>query len=183
GDDGETAGEESVVVDCVTPPEPVDDTPLEAESFYSDDPWTPSEEAPVSTPVDQVDNWNHTDCCDVGLADAQSVLNEAQCGYGIEAAYSSRDGEVGIGQLVLAFEDESGAWLASDDIQPLSFKMQPDTGMYEEDNELYAWKQVSGNYLVVTVGVVGTTDEQAIEEAITLVADFHDDHLMALPMA
>lgn len=176
-DEPDVAGAD--VVECVTPQDPVDDPPLEAEAFYDADPWTFAV-SDDETEVDQLGSWSHSECCDLGLADAQVKLNDAGCGYGIETAYETRDGHLGISQLILAFEDGSGARMAERDIQPLSFRLQSESGIYLEENELYSLQEATGHYLVLTVGAIDTMDDDITDDVLEVLREFHIEHLNAL---
>lgn|GEM_PF-5375772 len=158
-------------VDCVPSQVPVAE-PLDAEDFYRLDPWQYSGDGAYA--ADRLGVWNHSDCCDVGLSSSQSTLNDLGCGYGIEAAYRSADGHMGIAQLILAFGSDIAAFQA-ETIDFMSYRLAPDSGIYETDMEIYAYSQSIGNFLVVTIGSIDTSDFDVVERGKYTLGAFHDD--------
>ncbi|GAA4916136.1 hypothetical protein LX16_4088 [Stackebrandtia albiflava] len=162
---------------CVPPSAPVEVDPLVAEDFYRHDPWTYSGDASES--AERLGVWNHTDCCDIGLSSSQGALNDLGCGYGIEAAYRSQDGHTGIAQLILAFGSDIAAFEA-EAIDFMSYRMAPDSGIYETDMEIYAYSQAIGQYLVVTIGAIDSTDPAVVDRGKRTLGAFHEDFTTAL---
>lgn len=160
------------------PAEKPKDDPLHAEEFYEDKTWTNSTAKDDS--AKRLGQWDHEDCCDVGLASSQETLNDAGCAYGIESAYKSADGHLGIAQLVLAFNDAGSAASASD-IDFTSFKMKPESGIYDDSAEVYGYIEPSGSFLVVTVGSIDSEKQSIVDDAVKTLGDFHYDHLEELP--
>lgn len=170
-EDAPPAASGQMGVECVPPEEPVGD-PLNAEDFYRFDPWEYSSEGDYS--AERLGVWNHSGCCDIGLSSSQPLLNDLGCGYGIEGAYRSADGHMGIAQLILAFGDDFAAFQA-ETIDFMSYRLAPDSGIYETDMEIYAYTQSIGNFLVVTIGSIDTDDFEVVQRGKDTLGAFHDD--------
>lgn len=162
---------------CAPSEEPLSDQ-LEAGQFYQDKTWTNSQDNQDT--AERLGRWDHADCCDVGLATSQETLNEAGCVYGIESAYKSADGHLGIGQLILAFGDSSAARDAAN-IDFTSFKLQPDSGVYDDSAEVYGYIESTGSFLVVTIGSIDTENQDIVDAEVQTLGSFHYDHLKTLP--
>lgn len=158
-------------VECVPSEQPAAD-PMRAEDFYRFDPWEYSMDDAYA--AERLGVWNHSDCCDVGLSGSQAMLNDLGCGYGIEGAYRSVDGHTGIAQLILVFDDDFAAFQA-ETIDFMSYRLAPDSGIYETDMEIYAYTQSIGNYLVVTIGSIDTADASVVQRGKETLGAFHDD--------
>lgn len=171
GEDEPAATADRMGVECVPAAEPVAD-PLVAEDFYRFDPWEYSSDGDYA--AERLGVWNHSGCCDVGLSSSQALLNELGCGYGIEGAYRSADGHMGIAQLILAFGDDFAAFQA-ETIDFMSYRLAPDSGIYETDMEIYAYTQSIGNFLVVTIGSIDTTEFEVVQHGKDTLGAFHDD--------
>lgn len=151
---------------------------LTAEEFYEDETWTNSLDSQDT--AEALGVWDHTDCCDVGLSSSQEKLNDAGCLYGIESAFESSDGHLGIGQLILVFDNSEGARHAAQ-IDFTSFRLQPDSGFYDDSAEVYGYMESSGSYLVVTIGAIDTANQNIVDEEVQTLGGFHYDHLYTLP--
>ncbi|HZE39530.1 MAG TPA: hypothetical protein VE172_12040, partial [Stackebrandtia sp.] len=150
---------------------------LHATTFYKDKTWKDPRD---SASAKRLGSWDHGDCCDVGLASAQKVLNDAGCSYGIEAAYQSDDGHMGIAQLILVFGD-SGSALDASDLDFTSFKFHSESGIYDESREVYGYVEPNGRYLVATIGAIDTDDKQVVDTSTEVLDAFHTDHASELP--
>lgn len=160
------------------PPKEAPQDPLQADEFYNSQQWNDPDESERSAEL--IGSWNHSDCCDVGLAGTQAELNEMGCVYGIESAYKSADGHMGIAQLILSFGDSNSA-LAASDIDFTSFKLKPDSGIYDDTAEQYGYIEPSGGYLIVTIGSVDSSNQEIVDDSLQTLNSFHYDHLAELP--
>ena len=160
------------------PPEEAPEDPLQADEFYKSKQWNDPDKSDSSAEL--LGSWNHSDCCDVGLAGSQAELNEMGCVYGIESAYKTADGHMGIAQLILSFGDSNAA-LAASDIDFTSFKLKPDSGIYDDTSEQYGYIEPSGGYLIVTIGSVDSSNQEIVDESLQTLNSFHYDHLAELP--
>lgn len=151
---------------------------LNAEEFYDDKVWTNSTDTAIT--ADRAGRWDYADCCDIGLGTAQQDLNELGCAYGIEAAYKSADGHLGIAQLILAFGD-TGSALAASDIEFTSFRLHKESGIYDDSMEVYGYIEPSGDFLVLTIGCIDTDDTEIVSEAQDTLQAFHMDYASTLP--
>lgn len=174
----DAAAESNVAIECEPGPAPEGEK-LNAEQFYEDKVWTSSDDEEIT--ADRKGNWDYSDCCDIGLGQAQEDLNDLGCSYGIEAAYESADGHMGIAQLILAFGDTGSAVAAADGIEFTSFRLHKESGIYDDSMEVYGYVQPSGDFLVLTIGCVDTDDSAIVSEAQDTLEAFHLDYTSTLP--
>ncbi|ADD40157.1 hypothetical protein [Stackebrandtia nassauensis] len=177
GPSPDAAASSDVAIECEPGPAP-EGEPLTAERFYEDKVWTNSIDDNVT--ADRTGRWNHEGCCDVGLGSAQQELNDLGCAYGIEAAYESADGHLGIAQLILAFGD-TGAAMAASDMEFTSFRLHEESGVYDDSMEVYGYVEPSGDFLVLTIGSIDSDDSTIVNEAQSTLEAFHVDYASTLP--
>ncbi|MGH8876920.1 MAG: hypothetical protein ACRD0P_06220 [Stackebrandtia sp.] len=173
----QAAASSDVSIEC-EPSEPGSGERLSAEQFYEDKVWTNSLDDKVT--ADRTGRWDYKDCCDVGLGKAQADLNELGCSYGIESAFESSDGHLGIAQLILAFGD-TGSAMAASEMDFTSFRLHEESGVYDEKMEVYGYVEPSGDFLILTIGSIDTDDSDIVNDAQQVLEAFHVDYASTLP--
>ncbi|MGH8880818.1 MAG: hypothetical protein ACRD0P_26280, partial [Stackebrandtia sp.] len=62
-----------------------------------------------------------------------------------------------------------------------SFKMHEESGVYDDEAEVYGYMESTGSFLVVTVGAIDTESQDVVDTEVQTLGGFHYDHLDALP--
>ncbi|CAM3327070.1 hypothetical protein [Stackebrandtia soli] len=163
--------------ECVPPEKPAE-KPIPAEEFYEYDPWESTLD-PDASKADRLGVWDHVDCCEIGIVSSAEAIAEAGCEWGIETAYRTQDGDMGIAQLILAYPTTAAARQGAE-IDFSSYRFAPDSGFYETDVEVYGISEATGSFVVITIGAIKVGDDAALEQAQRTLSAFHGDHAFTL---